>query len=151
MSSRSLANIIHTASTPYYNDSKEMIQLLKPSQQYMREVKSLFPIMGRAEKKYLSKLADSVEDFCAEEGVASVSEIIHDFGEPCDVVSTYIGSIDSSRLVKKIRISKWVKRCIATLLLFALIGLGIYAHFLYENFKIFKQEQFYFDETEITD
>ena len=105
--------------------------------------------MGKPEKKYLTKLIESVEDYCAEENVATIEEIYSGFGQPREVVNTYISNIDSSQLIKKIHFSKWIKRGIFILLLATLIGISIYVFFLHKSYNEFVRQSVYFEETEI--
>ena len=105
--------------------------------------------MGNPEKKYLFKLMRSVEDYCDEEHVTTIEELYKGFGSPSDVVSTYLELTDTSLLMKRIRITKWIKRGIVAFLIIALIGVSIYGIKTYKEYKIFKQEQSLHDKMEL--
>ncbi len=125
--------------------------MTKLCQQYLSDVKAFFPIMGKSERTYLTKLAKTIEDYCIEEKVTTVEQIYDGFGHPGDFASTYLTSVDTSYLIKRIRLTKWIKRSMVALLIIALIGVSIYGITTYKAYKIFEQEQIYFDETEIID
>ena len=115
----------------------------KLCRQYRSDIKSFFPIMGNPEKKYLFKLMRSVEDYCDEEHVTTIEELYKGFGSPGDVVSTYLELTDTSLLMKRIRITKWIKRGIVAFLLIALIGVSIYGIITYEEHKMYQHQQIY--------
>lgn len=117
----------------------------------MSDVKSFFPIIGKPEKKYLIKLSELVEDYCIEENVTTIKELYNGFGYPNEIINTYLTSIDTSCLIKRIRFTNWVKRSITALLLIALIGVSIYGITSYKAYKVFEEEQIFFEETKITD
>lgn len=123
----------------------------KLCQQYLSDVKAFFPIIGKPEREYLARLIKTVEDYCIEEQVTTVEQIYDGFGHPSDVVNTYFTSVDTSYLMKQIRLAKWIRRGLIALLLLALIGVSIYGITTYKAYKSFEQEQIYFNETEIID
>lgn len=125
--------------------------MTKLCQQYLSDVKAFFPIMGKPERAYLTKLTATVEDYCIEEKITTVEQIYDGFGHPSEVASTYLTSVDTSYLIKRIQLTKWIKRGMVALLLIALIGVSIYGITTYKAHKIFEQEQIYFDETKIID
>lgn len=121
--------------------------MTKLCQQYLSDVKAFFPIMGNQERKYLTKLAETVEDYCTEEKATTIEELYDGFGHPSEVANTYLTSVDTSQLIKRIQFTKWIKRGIIALLLIALIGVSLYGIKSYKAYKILEQEQIYFDET----
>lgn len=125
--------------------------MTKLCRQYLSDVKTLFPIMGKPEKQYLAKLAISVDDYCLEEQATTVEELYKGFGKPTEVVNNYFMTIEPPQIIGRIRLSQWIKRAIATFLLVALIGVSIYAISTYKAYKIFVEEQAFGEETEITD
>ncbi len=121
----------------------------KLCQQYLSDVRAIFPIMGKPERKYLAKLANTVEDYCMEEKAATIEEIYSGFGTPSELASTYFTSVDSSKLIKRIRYTKWIKRGFFVLLFIALVCVSIFGITTYKAYKVFEQEQFYYGKTEI--
>lgn len=123
----------------------------KLCKQYLSNIKPFFPIMGKPEKKYLTKLSELIEDYCMEENVTTIEEIYDGFGHPSEVINTYLTSVDTPRLIKRIRFTNWIKRGIITLVVIALIEVSIYGITYYKAYEIFKQEQIFFEETKIDD
>ena len=74
--------------------------------QYIKNAKTLFPIIGKTEKEYLKKLELNVQDYCEESSVSSIEELYRDFGSPSEVVNSYFSSVDLDYLLKRISISK---------------------------------------------
>lgn len=123
--------------------------MTKLCQQYLSDVKAFFPIIGNQERKYLTKLAETVEDYCTEEKATTIEELYDGFGHPSEVTNTYLTSVDTSQLIKRIQFTKWIKRGIIALLLIALISVSVYGISTYLAYKMLEQEQIYFDETTI--
>ncbi len=125
--------------------------MTKLCKQYLSDIKAFFPIMGKPERTYLAKLAENVDDYCIEEKTTTIEEIYDGFGHPSEVASTYLTSVDTSYLIKRIQMTKWIRRGIIALLVTALIGVSIYGINTYKTYKLLEQEQIFFDETEIID
>ena len=123
----------------------------KLKQRYLKEVKSFFPIMGKPERRHLKKLSEQINDYCLEKEVFSIDDLYQDFGRPSEISNTYFSNIDINDFVKRIQLSKWLKRGIAIFLLIALIAVTVYSIDSYCAYKVFKRESIYFEETEITD
>ena len=123
----------------------------KLCQQYLSNVKALLPIVGKPEKKYLSKLSESLEDFCEEERVTTLEEIYNGFGKPDEIIQTYFSSMDTSYLIRRIRFATWIKRGIAAFILISLIGVSIYGIKMYKTYKMLKQESIFFEDIIIED
>lgn len=117
--------------------------------QYIKQVKTLFPIMGKNEKTYIQNLASSLEDFCEEESIHSLNELYSQFGDPADTLNKYFSSLDTTDIIKRISISKWVKRIalyILILITCAGVAFGIYQ---YRALQIYEKEAAAFTETTI--
>ena len=79
--------------------------MTKLCQQYLSDVKAFFPIMGKPERAYLTKLTATVEDYCIEEKITTVEQIYDGFGHPSEVANTYLTSADTSYFIKRIRLT----------------------------------------------
>lgn len=116
--------------------------------QYIKQVKTLFPIMGKKERTYIKNLTSNLEDFCEEESIQSLDELYSQFGDPTDTLNNYFSSLDTSDMIKRIGISKWIKRLTLYLLILATcagVAFGIYQ---YRQLQIYEKEAAAF--TEIT-
>ena len=108
-------------------------------------------IMGKPERRHLKKLSEQINDYCLEKEVFSINDLYQDFGRPSEISNTYFSNIDINDFVKRIQLSKWLKRGIAIFLLIALIAVTVYSIDSYCTYKVFERESIYFEETEITD
>lgn len=93
--------------------------MTKICKQYISDVKTLFPILGKDERQYISILSTNIEDFCANAHIESREDLYSEFGNPADTVNTYFSSLPITDTVKKIRITKWIKVTIIAILVIA--------------------------------
>ena len=117
--------------------------------QYIKQVQTLFPIMGKKERAYIKNLSSDLEDFCEEESIQSLDELYSQFGDPVDTLNNYFSSMDISDTIKRISITKWIKRIILYLLILitcAGIAFGIYQ---YRVLKVIEHNQLMLIETTI--
>ena len=49
---------------------------------YISEVKAFFPILGKDERSYISKLRTNVDDFCDEANISTKEELYEQYGMP---------------------------------------------------------------------
>lgn len=117
--------------------------------QYISQVKLLLPTIGKSEKNYLTTLTSNLEDFCEGTSPQTMDDLYKEFGSPVDTVNSYISTLPTETLIKRIRISKYI-RCliVALIIMFACIT-SIFAITYYQSFQVFKQEAVYFTDTDI--
>ena len=117
--------------------------------QYISQVKLLLPTIGKSEKNYLTTLTSNLEDFCEDTSPQTMDDLYKEFGSPVDTVNSYISTLPTETLIKRIRTSKYI-RCliVALIIMFACIT-SIFAITYYQSFQVFKQEAVYFTDTAI--
>ncbi len=117
--------------------------------QYISQVKLLLPTIGKSEKNYLTTLTSNLEDFCEDTSPQTMDDLYKEFGSPVDTVNSYISTLPTETLIKRIRTSKYI-RCliVALIIMFACIT-SIFAITYYQSFQVFKQEAVYFTHTDI--
>ena len=117
--------------------------------QYISQVKLLLPTIGKSEKNYLTTLTSNLEDFCDNTSPQTIDDLYKEFGSPVDTVNSYISTLPTETLIKRIRTSKYI-RCliVALIIMFACIT-SIFAITYYQSFQVFKQEAVYFTDTDI--
>ena len=117
--------------------------------QYISQVKLLLPTIGKSEKNYLTTLTSNLEDFCEDTYTQTIDNLYKEFGSPVDTVNSYISTLPTETLIKRIRTSKYI-RCliVALIIMFACIT-SIFAITYYQSFQVFKQEAVYFTDTDI--
>ena len=115
------------------------------------KVKSFLQNMSEKAEEILQKQLEKAKDTKEEKEVFSIDDLYQDFGRPSEISNTYFSNIDINDFVKRIQLSKWLKRGIAIFLLIALIAVTVYSIDSYCAYKVFERESIYFEETEITD
>ena len=117
--------------------------------QYISQVKLLLPTIRKSEKNYLTTLTSNLEDFCEDTSPQTMDDLYKEFGSPVDTVNSYISTLPTETLIKRIRTSKYI-RCliVALIIMFACIT-SIFAITYYQSFQVFKQEAVYFTDTDI--
>lgn len=103
--------------------------------QYISEVKSLFPLKGKAEKEYINKLISDVSAYCEEADVSSKEDLYSSYGTPEDVVHNYLSLSDTAYIAKRIRVSTQIRRMAVALIVLAAITTSaccLYFYHLYQ-------------------
>ena len=119
----------------------------KICQQYIKNIKSLFPIMGKSEKKYLQQLSVEIEDCLECKEIQQIEELYEKFGSPNDIVHNYFRVLDTDTIMKRVRINQWIKRCMVIFLLISLFVSVIWGYTTYQTYRIFCEEQVFFEDT----
>lgn len=119
------------------------------SKEYISEVKMLFPMMGKNEKKYIGHLKTTVEEYCTEADITSKETLYKNFGLPNDVVSSYYSTIDINYIIKKMKIARYIKFLITIILILAITAGSTFCIISYSEHKTFEKEKIYFEETVI--
>lgn len=105
--------------------------------------------MGKEEKKYIKQLSIEVEDFLDNENLNSLNELYEEFGNPNEIVNNYFRLFDTDRLIQKVRINKWIRFGIVILLVISLIASLIWGYTTYRTYKVFSEEQSFYEELTI--
>ena len=101
---------------------------------YLRETKSLIPLNSKEKSEFLKILYSQI----IESGIEDYNDLIDHFGKPTEVVSSFLTSIDSEILNKKLNIKKIIKTCFITIMIFGAIvtAFKLYkAQLLYEQVR----------------
>lgn len=117
--------------------------------QYISNVKTFFPIIRKNEKKYLNRLSAALEEYCEEKEIVTMDDIYAGFGTPNDIANSYYSSADIQKIIKNIRVSKYVKLGIISVMITSLIALSIYSIDTYRTSKIFEEEKIQYREITI--
>ena len=117
--------------------------------QYISQVKLLLPTIGKSEKNYLTTLTSNLENFCEDTSPQTMDDLYKEFGSPVDTVNSYISTLPTETLIKRIRTSKYIRCLIVTLIIMFACIISIFAITYYQSFQVFKQEAVYFTDTDI--
>ena len=117
--------------------------------QYISQVKLLLPTIGKSEKNYLTTLTSNLEDFCEDTSPQTMDDLYKEFGSPVDTVNSYISTLPTETLIKRIRTSKYIICLIVALIIMFACKTSIFSITYYQSFQVFKQEAVYFTDTDI--
>ena len=98
----------------------------KLCKEYIKEVKAMFPVKGKKERKYIKQLSKDIEDYCEESNATTKEELYENYGNPVDVVVEYFSATGVSYVIKRLKISKYFKSLIAVLIAVILVLSTIY-------------------------
>ena len=125
------------------------LQMTKLCRQYMKEVKTLFPMRGKKENAYIKNLENSIEDCIEEARLDSMESLYDNFGTPADVLASYLSSADTEYVSKLVKKKVYVKYFFIAFIVLLLTITGIYAYHIHEDHKICESQQIFFEETVI--
>ena len=101
---------------------------------YMKDIRTLFPTMGKDERDYLKGFKENVLDYVQENNVKSKEELFEEFGNP-KVVTEYLNRVDTEYLIKKIKRTTIIKRGILIIVMM-FMGVNLYrATLIYKDYK----------------
>ena len=103
---------------------------------YYKNVKTLLPIKGKNEKKYLNGFKQNLSE---------------EFGEPKDVVISYLNSCDENYLIRKLRLRTIISRVLIILTVLALCIALWYSYLFYIGYKESKEQNIDYCESVITE
>lgn len=102
---------------------------------YMKDIRTLFPTMGKDERDYLKGFKENVLDYVQENNVKSKEELFEEFGNPKEVVTEYLNRVDTEYLIKKIKRTTIIKRGILIIIMM-FMGVNLYrATLIYKDYK----------------
>lgn len=102
----------------------------KDCKKYLGELKTLTPSAGKYEKKFIQNMKEDLIEFSSDNPDVSYVTICEHFGTPQDIIIDYFENVDTTYLIKKLRFSSIIRKCIiCAILILALtctIKTGLY-------------------------
>lgn len=117
---------------------------------YISEVKSLLPLYGKNERKYINSLKTTVTDYCEEENIQSINELYDNFGSPNEVVYKYFENTNTDIIIKKIKKTKYFKILIGAIVLSLFISTVAYCLLIFSEYQMMKRQEMVYAETVIS-
>ncbi len=111
----------------------------KLSNEYISQVKLLFPIMGKSERQYIRHLALTLEDSGAD--AESLEDLYAAFGTPEECVQLYFSNADTKYLMKRIKHSRIMKAALSVIAVCAVVLCIVYSIYMYRSYQIFAEEE----------
>ncbi len=121
----------------------------KLCKEYISEVKAMFPVKGKQERKYIKELSKDIEDYCEEANATTKEELYENYGNPVDVVKEYFTATGVPYVIKKLKISKYLKSLIAVIIAAILIFSTMYGVIRWGEHQMLMREEMVYAETEI--
>ena len=106
----------------------------KHAKNYLNQIKYLFPMFSKHEKRFLNDLTASIENYLHDNPSASYDSICSEFGTPQDVIADYIEALDIEYIIKRLKTRRIVRKILFTLLITLIIALVIYTFFAYQSY-----------------
>mgnify|MGYP000059581232 CR=1 FL=1 len=114
---------------------------------YIKKVKILFPIMGKSERNFIKPLKINIDDFLSDKPTSNLEDLYKEFGPPEDVVNSYYTSVDTNNIIKRIKISKYVRLLIFVMIICLLSLTTLHFYISSEEHRTFMEEQVFFEDT----
>ncbi len=102
------------------------------TRKYIRQCRTLFPVYGNSERTFLNRLKVQINEHLDLFPDLSYEELVKQFGTPKEVIMEYYANANDDYLLKKIDVSKKLKR----FLLF--IAILFLSYFFYESYTIYQ-------------
>ena len=103
---------------------------------YVSQVKAMLPLWGKKEKAFVKKLRSDLYDYCEYNNINTIEELYKRHGTPQEIVFEYISLMEPNVISKRIKISKYVKILVATLLVASCLSLTIWCLYINNIYKI---------------
>ena len=114
----------------------------KICKEYISDAKKFFPIIGRPERHFLRNVSGDIEDFIETENITSKSELIEKYRKPYEVANNYYCSFfDTDLIVKRIKISKYIKAFVLSLIVIILLSASVSIYFWTDSHETSKREE----------
>ena len=108
---------------------------------YISDAKKFFPIMGKKERAYLRGIVSELEDCIERENITSKQELYTKYRQPYDLANDYYCRFETDEIVKKIRISKYIKILISVLVVTVLVATSAFIYFWSNGQQIAQREE----------
>ena len=115
--------------------------MTKLCKEYIKEVKAMFPVKGKQERKYIKQLRTDVEDYCEESNATTKEELYENYGNPVDVVAEYFSATGVPYVIKKVIISKYIKALVAVIIAVILVLSTMYGVIRWEEHQMLLREE----------
>ena len=94
----------------------------RSAKKYLRRVRGMLPCSRKMKKLIMEQICDEVSLFIADHPEADYNAVISRFGEPESIAASYIESVGTADILKKLRIRKWIVSAVATVLMLLILA-----------------------------
>ena len=87
---------------------------------YKREIRHLFPVFTKNEKRFFNDICNTITDYTTECEDFTLDSLIQEIGEPKDIVSRYLLDMDGEALRKSLSRTKFIRLALGLLIVLSL-------------------------------
>ena len=118
---------------------------------YLKEIRSLLPILRREEKEYLRKMAENIEETRLIENVdlETLDDYYKVFGEPKDIIHQYYTEMDMNSFYKIISRRRLIRQITGFVCILTLCLAVFECIIRYQEYKVFQDSKIASYTTEI--
>ena len=87
---------------------------------YKREIRHLFPVFTKNEKRFFNDICNTITDYTTECEDFTLDSLILEIGEPKDIVSRYLLDMDGEALRKSLSRTKFIRLALGLLIVLSL-------------------------------
>ena len=122
--------------------------------QYLKETKSLLPLLRRQEKEYFDKMEENLHEVLESDEsmtLSSMEDCYRIFGRPNEIIHQYYSGLDVASYASAVSLSKLRNRImIAAVSVMLVLGLSLLV-IMWQAHQSFLREEVFFKTTEITE
>ena len=123
----------------------------KDIKSYLKSIRLLLPAHSYPEKEFLTDIENRIQDIVLECPNITIKDIENQLGTPLEISQSYIASLDTDDLLKRLSNSRIVKRIFIGFVVCAVLSISIFAGFSYKAYLDSKNTVITNTETIITD
>ena len=123
----------------------------KDIKSYLKSIRLLLPAHSYPEKEFLTDIENRIQDIVLECPNSTIKDIENQLGTPLEISQSYIASLDTDDLLKRLSNSRIVKRIFIGFVVCAVLSISIFAGFTYKAYLDSKNTVITNTETIITD
>ena len=101
---------------------------------YIKQIRALLPAFNKSERIFLSTLSDRIYDYLDDNPGAKVKDIENQFGTPLEISQSYISSLDTEELFKRIS----ARQLFIIISISFILGLGFFSACTYKAYLHYK-------------
>lgn len=104
----------------------------KAAKKYYRNLKLLMPIHGKHEKQLLNDIRLRLFELSETSSHLTYEQICKEMGNPQEFVAEYFSNSDSEYIIRKLRVSRYIRSLIICAIVVLLVITGIRSYYLHK-------------------
>lgn len=96
----------------------------KQIKKYIKDCKKIFPFYGRKEKSFFNHFEENILEYYKDISVINYNDIVTHFGQPKDIMISYINNCDNDEIINKMNVRKTLRNATIIISLIFIVGLS---------------------------